>query len=398
MLTLGAALLAGAAASAAAGHKGSRGVNTSLHTIPVGYFGGLADPRTAANLQGLSKMRVAVIEKWEGPCWFECLANITAGDACSPACDEEKYQLGTIQALKAMNPDVATVHYMNTLYNFPYYKLAGDFAAANENVVGTDGKPISLINDDGMKNIQIMDFGKPSAVKRYLDFHRGLIAGGLVDGTFPDKNAIRASKNKTTGQWQLCEMNGGPGFGHPWSDACGTISESAALAYNAGKESMLKQLNALYGPSAPVFFSTVDMLGIAGWNQTDRQSTVKEITRDPRQWRQQLLQRLNKSEYVYCMHGDQKGHPGDDPMKTQNGTDSHCTESVVAGFLIALERGAILGCNDWQDDFGKPLGEPLGPPATDVDGVIMRREFALGAKVIFNLTSATGRILWPAVV
>jgi hypothetical protein len=89
---------------------------------------------------------------------------------------------------------------------------------------------------------------------------------------------------------------------------------------------------------------------------------------------------------------------GDDPMKTQNGTDSHCTESVVAGFLIALERGAILGCNDWQDDFGKPLGEPLRPPSVDADGVIMRREFALGAKVVFNLTSATGRILWPAVV
>ena len=35
-------------------------------------------------------------------------------------------------------------------------------------------------------------------------------------------------------------------------------------------------------------------------------------------------------------------------MKTQNGTDSHCTESVVAAFLIAVEQGAILGCNDWQ--------------------------------------------------
>ncbi len=51
---------------------------------------------------------------------------------------------------------------------------------------------------------------------------------------------------------------------------------------------------------------------------------------------------------VSVVHGDQKGHPGDDPMKTQNGTDSHCTESVVAAFLIAVEQGAILGCNDWQ--------------------------------------------------
>ena len=50
----------------------------------------------------------------------------------------------------------------------------------------------------------------------------------------------------------------------------------------------------------------------------------------------------------FAVHGDQQGHPGDNPMKTQNGTDSHCTESVVAAFLIAVEQGAILGCNDWQ--------------------------------------------------
>jgi hypothetical protein len=50
----------------------------------------------------------------------------------------------------------------------------------------------------------------------------------------------------------------------------------------------------------------------------------------------------------FAVHGDQKGHPGDNPMETQNGTDSHCTESVVAAFLIAVEKGAILGCNDWQ--------------------------------------------------
>lgn len=66
---------------------------------------------------------------------------------------------------------------------------------------------------------------------------------------------------------------------------------------------MLKQLYALYGPGAPVFFSqppSISMLGIAGWNQTSLQNTVKEITRDPRQWRQQLLKRLKSSEYVYC--------------------------------------------------------------------------------------------------
>eukprot|EP01050_Picozoa_sp_SAG11_P028696 SAG11_NODE_7775_length_1097_cov_1.552104_2_plen_111_part_00 len=57
---------------------------------------------------------------------------------------------------------------------------------------------------------------------------------------------------------------------------------------------------------------------------------------------------MSVSRSGLAVHGDQKGHPGDNPMKTQNGTDSHCTESVVAAFLIAVEQGAILGCNDWQ--------------------------------------------------
>jgi hypothetical protein len=48
-----------------------------------------------------------------------------------------------------------------------------------------------------------------------------------------------------------------------------------------------------------------------------------------------------------------------------------------------------------QRDFERPLGEPLGPPTTDEGGAIMRRAFAQGAKVSFNLTSATGHIVWP---
>jgi hypothetical protein len=234
MSTLLLAAAAAAAAARAAAPPGSRRVNTSLATIPVGYFGGLSDARTAANLDGLSKMRLVVIEKWEGPCWFECLANSTGARPplpCNPECGEEDYQLATMKQIKARNPGVATVFYLNTLYNFPYYRLAGDFAAAGENVIGTDGLPISLINDDGMKHIQIMDFGQPSAAQRFLGFHRKLVSSGLVDGTFPDKTNIRASKNASTGRWQLCEMNGGGiAFGHSWSDACGEVSEATALA------------------------------------------------------------------------------------------------------------------------------------------------------------------------
>jgi hypothetical protein len=42
-------------------------INTSLATIPTGYFGGSGlAPRPDADIQALAQQRVIVIEKWEG--------------------------------------------------------------------------------------------------------------------------------------------------------------------------------------------------------------------------------------------------------------------------------------------------------------------------------------------
>ena len=42
---------------------------TSLATLPVPYFGGVSGhPRAQASYDMRAKMRIVVIEKWEGPC------------------------------------------------------------------------------------------------------------------------------------------------------------------------------------------------------------------------------------------------------------------------------------------------------------------------------------------
>ena len=80
---------------AAALPAGPRAIETSLDTMPTGYFGGSGATgagsteswrRTDAQIAELAKQRVIVIEKWEGPCWDECLANSsrTPPIACSP--------------------------------------------------------------------------------------------------------------------------------------------------------------------------------------------------------------------------------------------------------------------------------------------------------------------------
>ena len=87
--------------------------NTSLATIPVAYFGGTTASRPAANLEMLSKMRLVMVEKWEGDCWTDCLANSTSTppQPCSASCDVEADMLSTLRKVKALNPTVSTVFY-----------------------------------------------------------------------------------------------------------------------------------------------------------------------------------------------------------------------------------------------------------------------------------------------
>ena len=93
--------------------------STSLETLPVVYMGGNAAPRPQANLAMLAKMRYVVVEKWEGSCWTECLANTSKGAQCEPSCREEDAQVATLRAVKALNPEVAGVFYLMVYLHHP---------------------------------------------------------------------------------------------------------------------------------------------------------------------------------------------------------------------------------------------------------------------------------------
>ena len=108
--------------------------NTSLATgTPVAYFGGNFQQRGPANIAMLAKMRMVMIEKWEGRCWQECLASNNSKPpvgACQPGCDVENTIVGTLKAVKAINPSVSGVLYLNTLLDFPFYDLHGQYLRA----------------------------------------------------------------------------------------------------------------------------------------------------------------------------------------------------------------------------------------------------------------------------
>ena len=73
-------------------------------------------------------------------------------------------------------------------------------------------------------------------------------------------------------------------------------------------------------------------------------------------------------------------------------TKSSCTDNEIAMFLLTVEKGAILGCNGWDEQFSKPLGDPTGPAVQT--GNEVQRKFKSGTRVTWDLSSKTGKIFW----
>lgn len=61
-------------------------------------------------------------------------------------------------------------------------------------------------------------------------------------------------------------------------------------------------------------------------------------------------------------------------------------------FLLGVEKGAILGCNGWDKQFSKPLGDPIGPAVQKGNSV--ERHFKSGTYVTWDISKKVGNIFW----
>ena len=189
--------------------------NTSLATIPVAYFGGhhsnCTSPtgcRSETNLQMLAKMRMVMVEKWEGHCYDGCMDNASKNMPCYPSCNVEGDMIDTLSRAKALaHADGRTltgVFYLNTLLAFPFYQLSGRFADADALLMDMyTGKPVELTNDEDMKHVWVYDWGSEKGRKLFLDWIAAAIKSGHVDGLFADKWGYSCKEvNATT--WKIC--------------------------------------------------------------------------------------------------------------------------------------------------------------------------------------------------
>lgn len=344
--------------------------NTSLSTIPVAYFGGTTAPRPPTNYAMLSRMRIVMVEKWEGHCWADCLKNATASPPlpCSSSCAVERDMLHTLKQVKALNPAVSTVMYWNTLLAFPFYAAVGRIRDQGHALLvdSNTGSPLMLRNDNGMPGIGVPDFGKVECRKLWLGAVQNWVDTGVVDGIFGDKwnvyatqNVSNTSSGKAQG-WAVCNH---------W---CGGIAEDQAMAFNVGKKAVLNDTAAFLGPDA-VFFSATDDL-------------VKH-SRNPSEMIASVNKQLATTRYAW-VYGARDQQPDHDPTNTT----SQCPPRMVALFLLAVEEGAFLGCQGWSEDFARPLGKPLSAAITM--GATMTRHFESGTWVEWDLEENDGMVHW----
>eukprot|EP01051_Picozoa_sp_SAG22_P020476 SAG22_NODE_4153_length_1366_cov_1.690608_1_plen_341_part_10 len=304
--------------------------STSLDTIPVVYMGGNSAARPAENIEMLAKMRYVVIEKWEGTCWNECLANISKQLACEPSCDVEAVQVATLAAVKKLNPSVPGIMYLNTILDFPFLRLHQTLVEADALVRNVDGSVCQLENDNGMTNITVFDYSKPIGQKIWLDEVERLVDTGFVDGFYGDTMQVYATENGETGLWELCKVS---------HNTCCEMNASTAARYNAGKNKTMEAVYKFLGPKA-VFFKISDVLFNAHKSRTPEQMnrTIAGHTTTGLD---------HRGPYIHISHGDQR--TSHDPHDVA----SECTNDDIALFMLAVEPGAFLGCNGWDPRFGK---------------------------------------------
>jgi hypothetical protein len=103
-----------------------------------------------------------------------------------PARAEEANQLATLAAVKARNPAVPGVFYLNTILDFNFLGLHQKYADADALVHNTDGSLCELVNDNGMRNITVFDYGTAAGRALWLGEVKRLVATGVVDGFYGD--------------------------------------------------------------------------------------------------------------------------------------------------------------------------------------------------------------------
>lgn len=346
----------------------------SWDVVPRAYHGanrsGVFD---SAGVATLADYQMVTIEKWYTPCGAQM------PDQSGPACAVEDKMYSTFRALKALNPEHTTILYLNSMFNFAFYRLNGIILAreaAGETLLLRDmhGTLVQLCNDGNHYcNVTNFDWTSPAMLDLWLEVVTNATAAGGVDGVFADHLLNTIGNETADGVPQLCNGSGA-------LRACWNFTASFALAFNdahAWLGNKTQDLLAKLPGRGPVVDGPY-----SSWAATFPACNYEKL-------RAAVL----------------AGQAGAAPfvLEANHGDVCEPDDSCIANFLAAAEPFTYLTCFSDSpvpasgNQFSYALGPPTGPPVEA--GGVVRRSFRGPAgltNVSVDLANGKGAVAWAA--
>jgi len=374
-------------------------LDTSLSTVPVGYYGSSWPVKTEKQIAMLSRQRLVILMQEDGECWERCCphpepqkgkcqsgarVNASRYPGCDPSCDQLGKQNAVFARVKAAaraagRREPHAVLYMNSVYDWPFDAAHADGA----DVKDIHGVPHAEQCDPGIFPSYFRDYGQAAGRRAFLGAMEKYIVNGTADGVYLDcfdQMPVRCNKAGTC----TASRNARP------SNRPSIVSKETVDAYITGKKATLRRATELVARGTGGLFTAKT------WNTLkshDPYGANAAITGESFRGSPQKL--IN---YVRAVFGNgyryllvTQGYSL--PNRAAGDLASQCSDFVLASFLLALEPGCFLICNGWDPVFEQPLGRPDGPATTH--GGVMRRSFASGVVVEWWVGTRNATISWP---
>lgn len=321
--------------------------NWSWDTIPIAYHGANRSGMfTDDAIQQMSKYNMVTIEKWYTAC-------ASKGPTQSgPECDVEDRMFDTFKKIKSIRPDITTIMYLNSNFDFAFYNLhakmmARERAGKKSYLRDRHGNIVSLCNDGNVYcNITTFDHANQDVNELWTEALLNATKVGAVDGVFADHgNANPKPLNSSSKYAQMCNGKGE-------KRKCWEFDLEFAINFTAGHNWLLNNTQDVLSKktSGPVICGYY-----ANWHKpTDFEGLRAVVAR---------------------------GQAGTGPFVIEasvGGCDVAGDPSRLAGYLMAMGNYTYLSCfhsmsttgsmPKFYDAYSKPLGKPTGPATEDTPG------------------------------
>jgi len=357
--------------------------NTSWATVPVVYISGMKHRRDEEEFGYLAKYRIVITTKRE--------TDGTEVNCTTPGCEhQERIQAATLAGVKAVNPNVFTGAYINSMLDFGLCSMAARYAADPALLVTntSSGLPAAFTGDrerPSTKNkseVAAYDVSTAAGRAPWLDTVSWLVHTGAVDSIFADKNSVFAGQG-------VCNRPATPDCAAHvdaptflCQNVCVDLGTAGATAYNRGKTALFAAAEALL-PSKTIWLHKETALFYNG-------TTLYVPFRPTPKLMDYFIGLEGQYETVMAWVDD----PGCPPNSAE-------LNNTLAAFLIVAWKGMFLECTPygggsgkeaWRPEYERALGAPLGP--ANRTGHVHTREFASGTTVSWDIRTQEGRINW----